>query len=174
MYNRFLTAFAAAAAVLSLAACGSKPAEPTPTHATSSATPQTQSTEVTTVPTETTAPAFAQITLVEDENCTVILKSVDENSLFGYALNVFLENKTDKELMYTVDNVSVNGYMCDPFWAATVAAGKKANEQITFMESELTSNGITEVEDITFTLKVYDSNDWTAEYLVEQDFTVNP
>ena len=92
----------------------------------------------------------------------------------GYGVKVFLENKTDKELMFSVDQVSVNGYMCDPLWATTVAAGKKANEQITFFKSDLEENNITKVEEITFTLNVYDNNDWTAEHLVTETFTIKP
>ena len=174
MYKKLLTVFAATAITLSLAACGSKPASPTETQAATSATTQAQPVETTAAPAETTAPQFSEITLVDDANCTVTVKSIDEDALFGYTLNVYLENKTDKELMYTVDNVSVNGFMCDPFWATTVAPGKKSNAQITFMESDFESNGITEVEDITFTLKVYDNNDWMADDLVLETFTINP
>ena len=76
--------------------------------------------------------------------------------------------------MFSVSEVSVNGFMCDPFWAATVSAGKKANEQITFFASDFESNGIETVEEITFTLKVYDNGDWLADKFVEESFTVNP
>ena len=105
---------------------------------------------------------------------TVIIKGYDEDALLGYGVNVFLENKTDKELMFSVSEVSVNGYMCDPFWATTVSAGKKANEQITFFKSDLEANGIDDVEEITFTLNIYDNADWLAEYLVKESFTVTP
>lgn len=179
MYKKLLTIFAALTLAVSAAACGKSSApqastQPTQAIQTESATPVETTQPATTAPTQTTAPQFQEITLVDDANCTVIIKSIDEENLFGYALNVFLENKTDKELMYTVDNVSVNGFMCDPFWATTVAPGKKANAQITFMDSDFEANGITEVEDITFTLKVYDSNDWMADDLVLETFTVNP
>ena len=126
--------------------------------------------EITTVPVtttqpETNEPAFEQIVMVDNENCTVIIKSVEPDNLFGYTLNVFLENKTDKELMFSVDDVSVNGYMCDPFWASTVSAGKKANQQISFSESDFEENGIKEVSEITLTLNVYDNANWAADYL---------
>jgi len=122
----------------------------------------------------TTGQASKEMKLVDNGHCTVTVKGYDEKDLFGYSVKVFLENKTDKELMFSVDNVSVNGYMCDPFWATTVAAGKKANEQITFFESDLEDNGIEKVEEITFTLKVYDSNDITADYFVKETFSINP
>lgn len=132
-----------------------------------------------TVSQETTAdtqkPAdFQELVLIDDENCTFKVTAVDTDGLFGYTLKVFLENKTSAELIFSVDDVSVNGYMCDPFWAATVSAGKKANEEISFSEKDFETNGIAEVNDITFTLNIYDSNDWEAEDLVNQTFTVNP
>ena len=174
MFKKLLVTLATLALLFS-AGCAAPSTETTTKPAPETTVPTTEDTTTvpeTTVP-ETTTPA-AEVILVDDKNCTVIVKGYDENALLGYAVNVFIENKTDKELMFSVSEVSVNGYMCDPFWAKTVSAGKKANEQITFFESDFESNGIEIVEDITFTLKVYDSNDWTADKLVEQTFTINP
>ena len=165
----------AALALIVRACCAATPEETTsaPTQQTKVPTTDAPTTVPETTVPETTAP-FAEVTLVDDESCTVIIKGYDENALLGYGVNVFLENKTDKELMFSVSEVSVNGFMCDPFWGATVSAGKKANEQITFFASDFESNGIETVEEITFTLKVYDNGDWLAGNLVEKSFTVNP
>ena len=76
--------------------------------------------------------------------------------------------------MFSVDDVSVNGFMCDPFWASTVSAGKKANEKITFSEKSFEENGIEAVEEITFTLHVYDSNDFSADSVLKKTFTIQP
>ena len=174
MMKKLIMILAALVLILS-AGCAATPVETTTKPVTQTTVPTTQSPTTvpeTTVP-ETTAP-FAELTLVDDENCTVIIKGYDGNALLGYGVKVYLENKTDKELMFSISEVSVNGYMCDPFWATTVSAGKKANEQITFFESDLEANGIEAVEEITFTLNVYDNADWLAEYLVKESFTVNP
>lgn len=170
--NKKIAAVLAAMTLLGvLTACGAAPEAPA-TQPTVAET-QTPTEAETAAPTE--APeTFEEIVLADDENCTVKITAVGEDNIWGYTLKVFLENKTDLELMYTVDNVSVNGYMCDPFWATTVAAGKKANEEIHFMSSDFEKNGITEVEEITFTLRVYDSNDWLADNFVEETFTINP
>ena len=170
MNKKIAALLAAMALVGTLTACGSTP-EPTQPPKTETQAPSTTETEAAT---EIQVDNFQEIILVDDENCTVKITSVDTENLWGYTLNVFLENKTGLELMYTVDDVSVNGFMCDPFWAVTVASGKKANEEISFMESDFEKNGITEVEEITFTLRVYDSNDWMADSLVEETFTINP
>lgn len=176
MFKKTFAIIAILTLALSVAACAATPAETTttPTQQTTAPTTEAPTTVPETTVPETTDPAFAEITLVDNDTCTVIIKGVDEENLFGYTLNVFLENKTDKELMFSLDEVSVNGFMCDPFWASTVSAGKKANQQITFMESDFETNGIEEVSEITFTLKVYDNGDWLAGNLVEESFTINP
>ena len=117
---------------------------------------------------------FEETVLVDDENCTFKITAIEEDASLGYTLKASLENKTDLELMFTLDGVSVNGFMCDPFWAVTVTPGMKANEEISFSDSDLQRNGISEVTDITFTLKIYDNNDWTADHLVKEVFTIHP
>ena len=117
---------------------------------------------------------FPETVLADTEYCTVTVRSIDPDGTFGYTLQVLLENKTQLDLMFSLRGVSVNGYMCDPFFAATVSAGMKSNEEISFLKSDLAANGITEVTDITFTLAVYDSTDILAEYLMEEEFTVYP
>ena len=168
--KKILSLFFAALLALSLVACGS--AED---HTTGNANPSkpagsSSSTQENTKPSDTSK----EQVLVEDDNITVKFTGAEQDSLWGYTLKVYLENKTDKELMFSVDDVSVNGFMCDPFWASTVSAGKKANEKITFSEAAFAENGIEAVEEITFTLHVYDSNDLAADSLLKKTFTVNP
>ena len=173
MMQKFIVVLAALALLIS-AGCAAAPEETTSRPVPQTSAPTTQATTVpeTTIP-ETTQPTV-EITLVDNGNCAVILKGYDENALLGYGMNVYLENKTDKDLMFSVDDVSVNGFMCDPFWASTVSAGKKANEKVTFSEAAFAENGIEVVDEITFTLHVYDSNDLTADSLLKKTFTVNP
>lgn len=177
--KKFMTVFALLALVISLAACGSsaegETSLPTGTPAPEGTTqPSTQApTPEATVP-PTTEPAFREIVLAEDENVTVKVTGVEEDGLLGYTLKVFLENKTDKELMFTVENVSVNGFMVDPFWADTVDAGKKANEEIFFLRSDFANNGIEAVEEITLTLRAYDNDNWLADDIFNDTITIKP
>ena len=69
---------------------------------------------------------------------------------------------------------SVNGFMCDPFWAHTAAAGKRSNTTISWMASDFEANSITEVESLTLPIRVYDADDWSSASLVEDTFTLNP
>ena len=114
-----------------------------------------------------------QVVIAEDENIRFAIEQVyDEAS--AYTLQVYMENKTDRNLMYSWDLVSVNGNMIDPFWAASVTAGKRACEKITFYRSDLEANGITDVSSIEFKLIVSDYDDWEAPNLLEQVYTYTP
>jgi len=111
---------------------------------------------------------------VDDENCTFIIESDGNDSIWGYTLYCFLENKTSANLMFTWDNVSVNGFMTDPFWATSVMPGKRSFSDISFSSSSFEENGISDVEDIEFTLRVSDYDDWSASALVDEVFTFIP
>ena len=76
--------------------------------------------------------------------------------------------------MFSWDQVSVNGKMIDPFWAVSVAAGKRAVSEVSFSRVDLEANGITDVSGIEFKLVVSDYDDWTAPNLTEQVYTYNP
>lgn len=177
--KKIIAIFITIMTLLSLTACGKKETEiqattPSTSQTTQSTAPSTtQTTAPSTAPTEAEK-AFEEIVLVDNESVTVKITGIENDPIWGYTLKAFVENKTDKELMFTVQNVSVNGFMCDPYWAVSVDAGKKSNTSISWLESDLEENGIENVEEITFTLRAYDSNDWLAEDIVKETFTVKP
>ena len=117
---------------------------------------------------------YAEKVVVDNEVCTFKITGIDPGGALGYTLNVFLENKTDEDLMFSLGKVSVNGYMCDPFWASAVDDGKKAKSDINFSKEEFMTYGIEKVENIEFTLLVYDEDDWMKGNLVEQQYTFKP
>lgn len=117
---------------------------------------------------------FAETVLIDDENCTVSITGIEDDSIWGYTLKAYLENKTDINLMFSLEDVSVNGFMCDPFWASSVSAGMKSNEDISFLADDFRRNGITAPSAIRFTLNVYDADNYTVEHLVSQSFTLYP
>ncbi len=112
--------------------------------------------------------------IVDDEKVAFIIESVDEDSTWGYTLNCYIENKTGNNVMFSWDNVSVNGFMCDPFWARSISAGKKEFVEISFSQSSFEENGITDVSEIEFSLRVSNDDDWTADDILESVFTFTP
>lgn len=174
MKNLLYLAFAAAAA-LALTACSTTAETPTtesprPPALEAPALPDT-------IPPETDAPeqdGFTPIVLVDNDDVCVKITGTENDPVWGYTMNIYLENRTDQELLFTVDDVSINRYMCDPFWAESVGAGMKSNSSIYWFESSLAENSITDVEEIRFTLRVYDAADFFAEDVFLDSFTVTP
>ena len=78
--------------------------------------------------------------------------------------------------MFSCNDASINGYMADPLWATTVAAGKTSNSDISWSDSTLEENGIDEssIEEIELPITVYPSEDLTADKLVDETFTITP
>lgn len=113
--------------------------------------------------------------IVDNEYCTFKIIKAEEDNFWGFTLKAYCENKTsDKSLMFSIDDVSVNGYMCDPFWAEQVAAGKKSNDDITFSSTSFKEIGIDTADEITFSLRVHDYDDWMADDFVHDVFTIYP
>lgn len=165
MHKRILSMILAVLLLVGLSACGTAPDTQTdPTSATSGNTSETTG----------NSPVFEEAILVDTDDVTFKITAIEDDNLWGYTLKAYLENNTDKELVFSFSNTSVNGFMCAPLWAATVSAGMKANEEIHFSESDFQRNGITEVTDITFTLHIYDNGNWMADYLVDEEFTIYP
>lgn len=112
--------------------------------------------------------------LVDNEFATVVLIGCGPDDFWGYQAKLYIVNKTDTTIMVSVDEASVNGYMADPFYADSVGAGNCAFSSITWLDSLLEENGITEVEDIEFVLRVYDEDDWTADDFCNERITIEP
>ena len=116
----------------------------------------------------------ADTVIVDDENITVIVTDYNMDDIWGYNANLYLVNKTDKELTFSVDDASINGFMADAFWASNVSPGKSTFKSITWFNSELEKNGITDVETIEMVFRVHNANDWSAEDIFNETITLNP
>ena len=84
----------------------------------------------------------------------------------------YMENKTDKTLMFSWQDTSVNGFMVDNWFAEEVAPGKKANAEIYFVSADMEDNGIESVDEAEYTLYVYDSEDWGADDVYKETFKI--
>lgn len=112
--------------------------------------------------------------ITENDTLTFIIENVEDEVSEYYTLNCYIANHTGKNLLITWDAVSVNGFMVDPFWAASVAGGMQLVTQISFLRSDLEAQGIEEVQNIEFTILAMDNDDWDADYLLSETCTYNP
>ena len=112
--------------------------------------------------------------IIDNKYATVIVTGYEYDEIWGYTVNLFLINKTDKTLMFAIDEASVNGLMADPFYATTVLPGKSAFSSVSWSNTTLTEQGITEVNEIEFQFYAYDYNDWFSNNLIDEVITLNP
>ena len=119
-------------------------------------------------------PQSTDIVLVDNDDITVIATSCEEDSIWGYVVKIYIINKTDLTLMFSADEVSVNGFMCDPYWGKSLSPGKTAFSNMTWSSSDFEDNGITEVEEIEMLLRVYDYDNWLSDDIYNETVTINP
>lgn len=99
--------------------------------------------------------------LYEENGLRVILQKIDDkDSFWGTDICVYVENLTQSDVTIQLRNTSVNGFMIDPIFSCDVIAGKRAYDSITFLQSNLTDNGITKIENMEFSLHIFDSDSW--------------
>lgn len=112
--------------------------------------------------------------IAENDVLTFIIENVEDEVSEFYTLNCYLANHTGKNLMVSWDAVSVNGFMVDPFWATSVAAGMQTFTQVNFLRADLEAQGIEDVSQVEFTILAYDDDNWDADYLLSETYTFNP
>ena len=103
---------------------------------------------------------IAETVLYEADGIKVTAKSLADG-LLGTEVKILIENDSSKNILITSSSVSANGYMM-PTAAlyAEVAAGKKANESLTLMSSELDQCGIETLAEMQFYLQIQDPETW--------------
>ena len=110
----------------------------------------------------------------DNEYVTVTVIGYEKDDIFGYTAELYLVNKSDKNVMFSADEVSVNGYMIDPLFATSVLAGKCAFASMTWFESALEENEISNVEEIEFKLRAYNNDNWFGDDFANVPVVLNP
>lgn len=108
--------------------------------------------------------AIAETVLVDEAGVKITAKSFQEDGMFGPAVKILIENNSDVDLTVQTRDSSVNGYMVETMLSADVVSGKKANDEIVFMASDLEACGIETVADMEFAFHIFTTEDW-EDYL---------
>lgn len=105
--------------------------------------------------------------LYNDGGIRIIGKTVDENSFWGTAILLYIENQSGNNVGISVDDLSINGFMFTPYFSTTVYDGKKCIDDITIMSSELEENGIESIDEVELKFRIYNSDSY--ETIAESD-----
>ncbi len=106
----------------------------------------------------------AEQVLVDEKDIKITLKSLDSSGWMGPSLKVLIENNSTLDLTFQTRASSVNGYMIDTMMSPDVSAGKKVNDEVLIMKSDLEAAGITTIADVEFSFHIFTSGDW-EDYL---------
>lgn len=100
------------------------------------------------------------VVVYDQDGITFTVKSDEISEWDEYVLNVEIENTTEKDIMVSLNNTSVNGWVCDPFWAIDITAGNKAVEKVTWYSSDFEELEIDDIKEITSEFVIYDKSIW--------------
>ena len=104
--------------------------------------------------------AISETILVDEAGVKITAKSLDNDALFGPEVKLLIENDSGKDLTFQCRNASVNGYMIETMMSVDVVNGKKANDEITFMSSDLEMCNISAIADMEFSFHIFTTEDW--------------
>jgi len=96
--------------------------------------------------------------MLEQDGIKVVYKGLNTGGFFGPTMKVYIENNTDKNIIVQVNEFSVNDFMVNPLFSQDVAANKKANGEISILQSYLDENSITKIETIELTFVIIDDD----------------
>jgi hypothetical protein len=96
--------------------------------------------------------------LYNEGGIRIVGKTVDENSFWGTAILLYVENTSGKNVGISVDDMSINGFMISPYFSTTVYDGKKAIDEITIFSSDLDKNGIESIEEVELKFHIYNAD----------------
>ncbi len=101
------------------------------------------------------------VTALDQNGVRLVVRGVDDvvNS-FGKNVEMFVENQSGQDITVQLRDVSVNGYMIDPFFTCDVVDGTVAYSVATFLTDDLQSNDITEFRTLGFSVIVLDIQSW--------------
>lgn len=150
---------------MSLVACGGssggevkKPSNVT-TGSNTGDTQQVEQTEKNEEP-EKTEVTISEAVLVDEAGVKITAKRLETDGIFGPEIKLLIENDSGKDLTFQCRNASVNGYMVETMMSVDVVNGKKANDGLTFMESDLEACGIDAIADMEFAFHIFDMAEW--------------
>ena len=115
--------------------------------------------------------------LLETEAFDCLLLGEEETSAYDtekYAcvLLVFLENRREEAVIFSMDAVAVNGEEIDPYWAEKVPANTRAYSRVFFTREDFDKAGILSTDAVEFTLTVYLEGE--TENLTEAECVYRP
>ena len=109
--------------------------------------------------------------VLEDNDIFTMVVLGEADLSWTYGLKAYVKNNSDRTIDISWEDVSVNGFMCEPYWGTSLTPGQQAMTEITFDSEDFENNGIETVEEIEFTLQAQDNTTWDVIYSQNGTYT---
>lgn len=110
---------------------------------------------------------LAEQTVFDDEDIKISVKGMDNDSFWGPEIKLLVENNSQRNITVQIRDASINGFMISHLFSTDVASGKKVNDGINFLKSDLRRAQIDKIKDIEFYFHIFDGDTW--ETIVDSD-----
>lgn len=110
---------------------------------------------------------------MDSDDAQVVLTETGMTS-DGYIWKVFLKNKNGSDLMFSLEDVTLNGTMADPCWSRIVKGEGCSYEEVYWSKEVLEEAGVTDVSEVIFSLVLYDAENFESDWRVCENITYQP
>ncbi len=101
---------------------------------------------------------------VDDANLKITLRELKYDEFDGQYQEFYVENKTSKPISVSLENVTINGKECDPYFYLACAPYSHAFGHISFPESAMKEVSVTDIEELGFSIKVFETETFNTIY----------
>ncbi|MCQ2354015.1 MAG: hypothetical protein MJ102_02800 [Clostridia bacterium] len=105
--------------------------------------------------------------LYNKDGIRIVGKYVDESTIWGSSVLLFIENNTDQNITVSCNDMSINGFMVTSLLSSTVYKGKYTIDDITILSSSLEENDIKSIDTIELKFHIFNSD--TYKTIVDTD-----
>ena len=108
--------------------------------------------------------------LLDKDGIKITAEKYVNDSAMGDGVKLLVENNTDQTYTVGCDALIVNDYMITDLFSAEVAPGKKSNETMYLLSSELNAAGIDKIGKIEMYFHAYTSDN--LDYLFQNEYAM--
>lgn len=94
--------------------------------------------------------------LINENGIRIVGKYVEEGSVWGNGVVLYIENNTERTILVSADDLSINGFMITGYLYEKIKPGKKAISSMILSSTDLEENDIDKIEEIATKFIVYD------------------
>ena len=109
--------------------------------------------------------ALAGTVLMDTEELYVEVLGEEPNSSWGYGLNVKIVNRSERNLVVSLEQGNLNGCQVMTLFATQVAPGETVTDSIEWMSEDIKKYGITEITRISLKMEAYNPDDWMEDWI---------